>query len=435
MYFGVAWEQSWGIMIEDIADVKIGSVETESTEFELEFEVSYLFNAPQMIPRKWGEETRGWNKGIVSFSPSDIWLPVEGSWDIIPIKSIELIGRKLPASSVNQIQRSTGCSNILVIDYMKQSSFASSLVNTTLIFAGRSGDIRQINNYLLTILGFSVDAERGNLTPEEMRLLVLLESGMRDVDILLPIFNNNKTLLQHAFTVLTKREMCDEYARVTQIGHEYVNEVKGKGQGNLGGNIEKEMSALHKRWGHVDSQKPEKSMCKIVWKYNDSILTGRINLKEFWNFVHPEIVSYVQLKEAERGILNLIVGTSSGSSITIIPNNKVDAYAFKMANDRGTGMDKRILCFLYLGISNQVSIANNMHTNVLDISSCFEEMVNDGYIDNSNNLLLAGRNIIQKMLGSMAETDEAVEKFSELKKDEVKAKILKRMEAAAHETH
>ena len=422
-------------MAENSVDAEIESAKTESTEFELEFEVAYLFDAPQILPRTWDKQTSGWHKEIVSFSPSDIWLPVEGSWDIIPIKTIELVGRKLPASSVNQIQRSTGYSNVLVIDYMKQSSFASSLVNTTLIFAGHADNIRQIRSYLLTILGFSVDAERGNLTPEEMRLLVLLESGIRDVDILLPIFANNKILLQHAFTVLTKREMCDEYARVTQIGHEYVEEVKGKGQGNLGGNIENEIRALHRRWGHVDLQKPDKSMCKIVWKYNDSILTGRINLRDFWNFAHPEIVSHVQLKEAERGILNLIVGTSSGSSITIIPNNKVDAYAFKMANDTGTDMDKRILCFLYLGITNQVAIANNMHTDVLKISSCFEDMVNDGYIDNSNNLLSAGRNIIQKMLGSMAETDEAIEKFSELKKDEVKAKILKRMEAAAHEIH
>lgn len=422
-------------MPENIIDAEIESAKTESTEFELEFEVAYLFDAPQMLPRTLDKQTGGWHKEIVSFSPSDIWLPVKGSWDIIPIKTIELVGRKLPASSVNQIQRSTGYSNVLVIDYMKQSSFASSLVNTTMIFAGRSDDIRQINSYLLTILGFSVDAERGNLTPEETRLLVLLESGMRDVDILLPIFANNKILLQHAFTVLTKREMCDEYARVTQIGHEYVEQVKGKGQGSLGGNIKKEMSALHRRWGHVDSQKPEKSMCKIVWKYNDSMLTGRIKLNEFWNFAHPEIVSYVQLKEAERGVLNIIVGTSSGSSITIIPNNKVDAYAFKMANNQGIDMDKRILCFLYLGITNQIAIANNMHTDVLKISSCFENLVNDGSIDNSNNLLSAGRNMIQKMLGSIAESGEAIEKLDALKKDEVKAKILKRMEAAAHETH
>jgi len=410
-------------------------INSKSTEFEVEFEVAYLFNASQMIPRTWGEGAGGWGKGIVSFSPSDIWFPVNDSWNIIPIKSIELIGRKLPASSKNQIQRSTGHSNELVIDYMKQSSFANSLVNTTLIIAGKAEDIRRIQSYLLTILGFSVDAEHGNLTSEETSLLVLLECGISDVDILLPIFNNNKTLLKHAFTVLTKRGMCNEYSRVTQIGHECVEQVKGKGHGNLGADIDKDMNALHRRWAHADLQKSEKSMCQIVWKYNESILTGRINLKDFWNFVHPEIVSYVELREAERGVLNVIVGTSISSSITIIPNNKVEAYTFKIANDRGTDMNKRILCFLSFGITNQMAIANNMNTDILKISSCFEDMINGRYIDNSHNILEAGRNMIQKMLGSMTETAEGVEKLGALKKDEMKAKILKRMEEAAHEIH
>lgn len=396
-------------------------------DMKLEVELSYIPSVSQLLTKRSITGVK-WMHGKAGVTDTDMWLPSEEGWDIIPLKSIEMVGRQLTGSVGNQILQATKYSNNLVIDYKKQSLFGTGYVTSTMILAGQGRDIRKMKNYLLTVLGFQADASFGELEHEESRLLCLLTSGMDDVDVLLPIFDGNKVLLKHAFVVLKKRKLVDDYASPTQLGLEYVEQIKGKGEGKLGADIDKAFGTIAKTWKQVDQLKPTKRMNKVLWKHGDSSLAGRVATDELWRFIPIADIDEMEMEEMEMGTLRLHIHTKHDVSLYIEPVDKSTIFVLYGVLDKKEGIQLRILGSIYMGIEQRDIIAHILDIQPLLLDQKLNQMAADGLIDADNTKLLSGgmgeiREAIHQKTSETEGEPEVVERLEQLKLEEASKKV------------
>ena len=395
-------------------------------DMKLEVELSYITSVSQLLTKRSVTGVK-WMHGKVGVADEDMWFPSEEGWDIIPLKSIEMVGRQLTGSVGNQILQATKYSNHLVIDYKKQSLFGTGYVTSTMILAGRGQDIRKMKNYLLSALGFKIDASFGELEQEESRLLCLLASGMDNVDVLLPIFDGNKVLLKHAFVVLKKRKLVDDYASPTQLGLEYVEQVKGKGGGKLGSDIDKAFGEVAKTWKHVDQLKSTKRMNKVLWKHGDSSLAGRVATDELWRFIPIADIDEMEMEEMEMGTLRLHIHTKHDVSLYIEPVDKSTIFVLYGVLDKKEGTQLRILGSIYMGIEQRDIITHILDIQPFLLDPKLNQMAADGLIDSDNKLLSEGigkiKEVIHRKTSESAGQPEVVERLEELKLQEASKKV------------
>lgn len=400
-------------------------------DMKLEVKLSYITSISQLLTKR-SITGVNWMHEMVGITDTDMWFPSEEGWDIIPLKSIEMVGRQLTGSVGNQILQATKYSNHLVVDYKKQALFGTGYVTSTMILAGQGQDIRKIKNYLLSVLGFQTDASFGELEHEESRLLCLLASGMDDVDVLLPIFDGNKVLLKHAFVILKKRKLVDDYASPTQLGLEYVEQIKGKGEGKLGSDIDKAFGAISKTWKHVDQLKPTKRMNKVLWKHGDSSLAGRVATDELWRFIPIADIDEMEMEEMEMGTLRLHIHTKRDVSLYIEPIDKSTIFVLYVMLDKNEDTQLRILSSIYMGIEQRDIIAHILDIQPLLLDPKLNQMAADGLIDPNNNKLLSGgiekiREAIHQKTSESAGQPEVVEQLEELKLEEARKKVHKKL--------
>lgn len=400
-------------------------------DMKLEVKLSYITSISQLLTKR-SITGVNWMHEMVGITDTDMWFPSEEGWDIIPLKSIEMVGRQLTGSVGNQILQATKYSNHLVVDYKKQALFGTGYVTSTMILAGQGQDIRKIKNYLLSVLGFQADASFGELEHEESRLLCLLASGMDDVDVLLPIFDGNKVLLKHAFVILKKRKLVDDYASPTQLGLEYVEQIKGKGEGKLGSDIDKAFGAISKTWKHVDQLKPTKRMNKVLWKHGDSSLAGRVATDELWRFIPIPDIDEMEMEEMEMGTLRLHIHTKRDVSLYIEPIDKSTIFVLYVMLDKNEDTQLRILSSIYMGIEQRDIIAHILDIQPLLLDPKLNQMAADGLIDPNNNKLLSGgiekiREAIHQKTSESAGQPEVVEQLEELKLEEARKKVHKKL--------
>jgi len=388
---------------------------------ELKLELAYVTNVSHLLTKSSMSGVE-WDHGNVGITATGIWLPEKDGWDMIPLRSIEMVGRQLTASVVNQILQATKHSNILVVDYKKQSLFGTGQITSSIIFAGQGRDIRNLKNYLLSVLGFRVDAALGELEPEESRLLCLLRTGINDGDTLLPIFDGNKVLLKHAFAVLKKRGLVDEYAAPTQHGLEYVKELKGKGEGKLGNDIEKAFEAIAKTWEHVDTFRPTTRMNKVLWKHADFSLGGRVPNNQLWQCIPVADVEEMEINDNDPGAMYLHIRTKYDTTIHIESVEKSTLFTLYGMLDRTKDVEVRVLCSIYLGITQHNIIAHILNIQPPLLDSKLEQMARKGWIDSQNNMLPKGMDIMRDHLYKKSSgkeekpTEEETGRLEELKK-------------------
>jgi len=398
-------------------------------DLELELELAYVVNVSQLLTKR-SMSGAEWNHGKVGVTATDIWLPEKDGWDMIPFKSIEMVGRQLTGSIGNQILQATKYSNVLVVDYKKQSLFGTGQITATMIFAGQGRDIRNLKNYLLSVLGFRVDASFGELELEESRLLCLLGAGMNDVNVLLPVFDSNKILLKHAFIVLKKRGLVDEYAGPTQLGLEYVEQVKGKGEGKLGSDIDKAFGAVAKTWKHVDTFRPAKRMNKVLWKHEEFSLGGRVPNNQLWQCIPVADVGEMEIDENDSGAMYLHIRTKYDTSVYVEPVEKSTVFTLYGMLDRNEDIEVRVLCSIYLGITQHNIIAHILNIQPLLLGSKMEQMARKGWIDSQNNVVPKGMDIMRDLIykKSSGKEEKPIEeetgRLEELKKDDAMKRVL-----------
>ncbi len=364
---------------------------------KLEVEMTYVTSASQLLTRQSLTSVK-WMSGTIQITDSDMWLPSENGFDIVPLKSIEMIGRNLTGAVRNQILKSAKYSNHLVIDYRKLSKFGIGHITSTMILAGTGENVRKIKNYLVTLLGFTVDAVFGELEPEETSLLCLLATGVNDANILLPVFEGNRILLKHAFMVLKKRKLIDDYASPTQIGLEYVEQVKGKGEGSLGLDIDKAFEDTAKSWNEGDMIKPTARMAKVRWVYEDSTLAGRVAIDALWRFIPIADIKSLAIRELKLGALLLGVYTKHDLSIYIEPAEKSTVYVLQIVLNQNEELQTRILACMYVGINENKIFAYTLNISQNLIDAQLEHMMNKGLIDSDSTLLVKGIETIKNTI-------------------------------------
>lgn len=369
---------------------------------ELEVEMTYVASASQLLTRQSITGVK-WMSGTIQISDTNMWLPSEDGFDIIPLKSIEMIGRNLTGAVRNQILKSAKYSNHLVIDYRKLSKFGTGHATYTMILAGTGENVRKVKNYLVTLLGFTVDATFGELEPDETRLLCLLASGVNDGDILLPVFDGNRILLKHSFMVLKKRKFIDDYASPTQIGLEYVEQVKGKGEGSLGLDIDKAFENTAKSWNEGDMIKPTARLAKVRWVYEDSTLAGRVAIDALWRFIPIADIESLTIRELKLGALLLGVYTKHDLSIYIEPAEKSTVYVLQMALNQNEELQTRILACIYVGINENKIFAYTLNIPPNLIDAQLEHMMNKGLIDFDNTLSVKGIETIKNIISNIVD--------------------------------
>ncbi|MDO9518280.1 MAG: hypothetical protein Q7J10_09580 [Methanosarcinaceae archaeon] len=368
----------------------IGSKEKEDNKFDL----SYVLDVSKVLSDKSSIDIK-WLKGVIEVANDNMWIPNESEMEIIPLSSIELIGRKMPATIENQLMHATKYSNFLVVDHKKKSMFGGSHLIVTTVFAGTAVDIRPFKNYLLELLGFSASGTSEELESEEIRLLCLIEFGIKDVDILLPIFDSNQILLNHALKVLKNKEYVDENAIITPKGLEYVEKIKSQGGGKLGKDVNTAFENVMHHWKNAHNAKQTKPMNKVIWKNEHSTLSGKVDTTDLWQYIPIKDIKDMVIEENDIGNLHIYIRTKSGVCIDVEPLEKSIGFALYGMLDKSEDMHFRIMNSMYLGIVDHNIIAHVLGIELPIIEQDIKSIVENGLIDSNNNILPMGMDVVR----------------------------------------
>ncbi|SFM71526.1 hypothetical protein [Methanolobus profundi] len=396
-----------------------------------EVELDYITDIPQLVTNIAISNSQ-WAHGSVGISDQDIWLPKEGGWDTIPLKAVELVDRKLPKSVVNKIISSSKNSSYIVVDYKKLSLFGTGYVTTAMIFTGDKKNIEKFKSYLMTLLGFSVDAMYGQLEPAQVRLLFLLSTGIKDVDVLLPMFDRDKLLLKHAFNVLRKRKLVDEFALVTPTGLALVEGLKGKGEGSLGKDLKTSFSNISKSWSRTTSFRATEKMNKLIWKFESSSIVGHVSTENIWRFLPVKQISSVKIEETDIGALSLIIKTKYDVIVTLESIERSIALALYVCLDPGEDSVFKLISAVYLGVKERPGFVYLCGLDSFAVESKLEHMRQTEFIDDEFNLLpksiaMIRKYINEKMRCSSLEGTFESERLREFEMNYAKKKMMDRL--------
>ena len=361
---------------------------------ENKFNLSYVLDVSKVLSEKSSVDIK-WLTGAIEVANDKMWIPDNSGWEIIPLNSIELIGRKMQASIETQLMHATKYSNFLVVDHKKKSMFGGSHLTVTTVFAGAAADIRQFKNYLLELLGFSASGTSEELESEEIRLLCLIEFGMKDVDMLLPIFDSSQTLLDHAFKVLKNRGYVDENAIITPLGLEYVENVKSQTVGKLGKDVNTAFESVTRHWKDIHNVKQTEPMNKVVWKKEHSSLVGKVATGALWQYIPIKEIKDMVIEEDDGGNLHLYIRTNTEICIDVEPVEKSIGFALYGMLDKSEDLRFRIIDSIYLGIVDHNITAHALGIELPVIERDIKSMVEDNLIDPNNNILPMGMNVVR----------------------------------------
>ena len=369
-------------------------------DMDIELELAYVPDVPHLASIR-NVSGLKWNHGLVGVTPTDIWLPTDGGFTIVPLKSIEIVGREMPEYMVNQIRKITKHKNVLAIDYKKKSVFSSAFVSYTMLFAGDSKNIAKLSNYLISLIGFKVDATFADLKPDESRLLCLIAAGMDNFSMLSPIFDNNKDKLNHAFMILKKKGLVDDYASTTQLGYEYVEQVKGKEGGIIGGKEREEEESEDddsEDSAHLTNIDPTKMMNKYLWEYKKSSIYGLVATSELLQCIPIDDVDEVEIEDVKLGTKRLQIHTKYDANIYIEPEDKTTIFTLRVALNKNEDAQLRILCSMYLGVVKPDELAHivNMPASLLEYK--LDYLKEKGYIHPDNKLSSKGTGLIRDII-------------------------------------
>ena len=203
--------------------------------------------------------------------------------------------------------------------------------------------------------------------------------------------------------ILKKRKLIDDYASPTQTGLEYVQQIKGKGEGKLGLDIDKAFEDTAKSWNEGDMIKPTARMAKTRWVYEDSTLAGRIEIDALWRFIPIADIKSLDIRELKLGALLLGIYTKHDLSIYIEPAEKSTVYILKSALDQNEELQIRILACMYVGIKNKKILAYTLNISANLIDAQLEHMINKGLIDSDNIPLVKGIETIKNVVSNIVD--------------------------------
>ncbi len=361
----------------------------------MDIEISYILDIPQIMTSINIDEMN-WKHDVITFSDNEIWFPKENDWTIIPLKSIDLVGRKLTSSLINKIHSSSRFTHELAVDYKKRSMFGNSFVSSTMFFAGPKENIDLIRAYLLDKLGFKSNADFGNLKEEEIRLLNLLSMGIKDITLLLPLVSQDKDGLRRAFVTLQKMKMVDDYAAPTSLGIEYLEKTKSdtKSEGKLGMDVTESFEGVSNTWKYVNNFKPIHNLHKFTKKYRSSSLTGRVASEDLWQYIRGPEVNELSIEKLTEKQLCLHIQTISNASVIIEPSDNSIIINIKKILDDNENTDIRILNCLHMGITKDNDLVNIIYIDPANLKFYLKNLLQDNLIEKDRSITSKGMKMI-----------------------------------------
>ena len=361
------------------------------------YELTYIPDAPYIVAGLHFFKKRDirdlWQKGMAVLTATELWLPKEDQWDILPLTAIEMFGRQLPASSMRDVLATTGHTSVLVVDYTKQSSFGTHEVTSTIIFAGKKDEIVDIRAQMARLLGLSKYRDL-ELTEHDKKLLYLLSEGLKKKNVLLMIFDGKNEDLQKSFDNLKQAGLCAKSAVLTSKGWDFVARIKVL----MGEELGEDVIAMLKG---LDLGGEREAVNTVSWSNGNSYMVGRVEKEKLWQHVPFPIVTDVELRDMG---MQLLITTTYGATIRIKSDNPMILMSlFDLVQTAREGIlfesepIKHITNLLALGVREIKTISDILKITENNVKKELDQMFNEGVINGKYEMIAEG--------GDLDETD------------------------------
>lgn len=221
-----------------------------------------------------------WQRGKVECYDEEIRFVPPGY--VIQIKSIQAVGRPIPASAITSILKQTHHSSYILIEYSKMGRLGLVYSAQTLV-VGEQDTVEELKVYFREFIPGkfwgSISLDR-----DEVRLLYLVFSGMLDMRILVPMFGDVNTVERLLHSLIVKN-MITPKGQLTPEGLEY---IKKHSEGlppttlaSLHSNVDFER--FFRRWQekvHMKYSKASKVRVSLITF--DEPLTGFVQANGLW---------------------------------------------------------------------------------------------------------------------------------------------------------
>lgn len=338
-----------------------------------------------------------WKIRNIQLTDDKIILKVNNESDskTIMLKDIESVNRPLSPALSNKIKNSSRHGSFLLIDYKREAKIGNGEILSTLILAGKKTEISSFRYFFQSILGEKIDPLLASVRPEDIRLLVLLDININKVDVLIPIFNGDKELLQKSFSALKSKNMVDDYAQITQKGRELLEKVKGIERKKMGMKVNDKFREISSYWQRLDQFPDVPGTSKIVWKLDESSLSGNVLTKHISKYIPLNQINEANIGLCNESMLGLLMEDSNKANIffrssdfsvvltvhEIIEINSKDNKSCDVNLSKKSKRPFSVLLCHFLGIKDKKEILNCLTINESELSYYHQWFFDKNLID------------------------------------------------------
>lgn len=333
-----------------------------------------------------------WENWKVQLSNSFIDIETSTSRMRIDLKSIEYVDRPLSQAVISRIKHTSRSGSFFIIDYKKKATLGDGDVLFSVVFAGRKLEVSRFRNFITSLLGLEKDSLIGSMKAEEIRLLFLLYTNVKKVELLIPIFDGDKDLLQKTFIDLKNKDLVDDYASLTDKGKEVLEKVKGIERKEMGKSVKENFGELNKYWSYLDNLSSVPGTNSIIWKTGNSSVFGHVFTKDLWEYLPVKDVYKTQLEKFNGNGFCLIVQTNSKSSIYVRSADLSVIIAMYAILDKKEDMRIRLMFYFYIGCSDARLFFSDLDLSEHDYDTVYNYLIDNDFL-NKDDLELSNKGL------------------------------------------
>lgn len=322
-----------------------------------------------------------WQNWKVQLNDSFIGIDSKSGRATIDLKSIEYVNRPLSQAIISRIKYSSHSGSIFIIDYKKKATFGDGDVLFSAIFTGRKSEVTRFENFITSLLGIKTDSLVGSMKPEEIRLLFLLFTNVKKVEILIPIFDGNKDLLQKTFVILKNKKLVDDYASLTDKGKEVLEKVKGIERKEMGDSVENKFRELSKYWNYLDNSSAAPGTNSVIWKTANSSVLGHVVTEDLWEYLPIDQISETHFEKFQGYGFGFVVKTNSDSTIYIRSVDSSVIIALHAVLNKKEDIRIRLMFYFYIGCTNAKSVFKDLNLSEYDYETIYTYLIDNDFLN------------------------------------------------------
>ncbi|MBP2029588.1 hypothetical protein J2755_000508 [Methanohalophilus levihalophilus] len=375
----------------------------------MEVEVSYILDLPQLLTVMNSDDLQ-WQKGRVNFEDNGIWFKTDNGWEPIPLQAIGIIGRDLPESFISKARSATGQPSEFAVDYSKKTTFGSTYLISTIVFAGSAEDILKIKTFLEQKLGYPPSNNDPLMKEGYLQLVSLIAGGITDQKYLLSIFRGNVTSLNEALVDLRSLGMLGEDNLLTEEGIKNFNNFK-----DIGAVQEEINSSLEEETEEKDEEIDSEALSSfngdavgITLNYGKTIIKSVIHEDELTALLPSGKIESLDLRN--EGILILDVFTASGLQMEIFARKEI-ILSLYLALSRKMDIYDRILALSFAKISDFSMFSGMLEREQKNVRSCISKLQHFGYLGMDGRIEARG---LDRLSGQFANIPVLENDFSDI---------------------